>query len=92
MPESPVPWARRFRVRLERLVRPEAGREESGLAQHLETLERRVEHLEAMLEGLQDSIHRESVRQAKRIEQLQAQADPAAIRRALSQDARERGL
>jgi hypothetical protein len=45
-----------------------------------------------MIEGLQDAVHREAVRQEKKIEQLQRDADPSAIRRALGRDAREHGL
>jgi hypothetical protein len=58
----------------------------------LEILEKRVEHLEAMVEGLQDAVHRESVRQERAIDQLQRKAEPAEIRRALGQDAREHGI
>jgi hypothetical protein len=45
-----------------------------------------------MIEGLQDSVHRESIRQGEKIDQLQKNADPAALRRALGRDAREHGL
>jgi hypothetical protein len=58
----------------------------------LEVLQTRVEHLEQLVEGLQDSIHRESERQGKRIAELEARMDPAAISVALSKDARDRGL
>jgi hypothetical protein len=58
----------------------------------LETLQTRVAHLEQLVEGLQDSIHRESERQGKRITELEARMEPAAISVALSKDARERGL
>jgi hypothetical protein len=87
---------------LERLVvqlRP--GRGKTSLAtdahQHedrprLEILEKRLEHLEAMVEGLQDAVYRESVRQGREIDQLQRNAEPAEIRRALGQDAREHGI
>lgn len=56
------------------------------------TLEARVEHLEQLLEALQDSVHRESERQERRITELEAQIQPAALGKALSRDARERGL
>jgi hypothetical protein len=58
----------------------------------LEVLQTRVEHLEQLLEGLQDSIHRESERQGKRLTDLEARMEPAAISMALSKDARDRGL
>lgn len=55
-------------------------------------LEKRVAHLEQLVEGLQDSVHRESARHAKLITELQEQTHPAAMREALAKDARERGL
>jgi hypothetical protein len=58
----------------------------------LESLERRIQHLESMLEGLQDSVHRESVRQGNKLDQLERNLEPSAIRRALGRDAREHGL
>lgn len=63
-----------------------AGRDE------LRALEARVMHLEQLVEGLQDSVHRESTRLSKRIGELEARIDPATLGRALSKDARERGL
>jgi hypothetical protein len=58
----------------------------------LENLEKRFDQLEAMVEGLQDAVHRESVRQGREIDELQKKAEPAEIRRALGQDAREHGI
>ncbi len=55
-------------------------------------LETRIAHLERLLEGFQDSVHRESERQSKQIAELQAQIQPSAIGAALSKDARDRGL
>lgn len=55
-------------------------------------LERRVAHLERLLEGLQDSVHRESDRQSKRLGELETRIQPAALGESLSRDARERGL
>ncbi len=55
-------------------------------------LETRISHLEALLEGLQDSVHRESARQSKRIAELEARTEPAALAIALSRNARDRGL
>jgi hypothetical protein len=59
---------------------------------HLGALEARIEHLEKLVQGLQDSVHRESTRQAKRVAALEARLEPGALSKALSDDARERGL
>jgi hypothetical protein len=61
-------------------------------AAYLRALEARVAHLEALVEGLQDSVHRESERQERRMTELEARTEPAALAVALSRDARERGL
>jgi hypothetical protein len=45
-----------------------------------------------MVEGLQDSVHREITRMNLDLDQLHVRTDPAAIRRALSDDARTHGL
>jgi len=58
----------------------------------LRALEDRLTHLEQLVEGLQDSVHRETLRQDKRLGELEAQIQPAALSQALSKDARERGL
>jgi uncharacterized coiled-coil protein SlyX len=58
----------------------------------LQALEARVAHLEELLEGLQDSVHRESERHAKLIAELQAQVRPEAMGAALAEDTRNRGL
>jgi hypothetical protein len=58
----------------------------------LQLLQARVEHLEQLVEGLQDSMHREAERQGKRIAELETRTEPAALSVALSKDARERGL
>jgi uncharacterized coiled-coil protein SlyX len=71
--------------REERRERPAAG-------DRLLELEKRIVHLEAMIEGLQDSVHREALRANRQIDQLRERTDPAEITRALSRDARERGL
>jgi hypothetical protein len=57
-----------------------------------QTLEMRIAHLERLLEGLQDSVHRESQRQDRRISDLEARLEPGALAVELSRDARERGL
>jgi hypothetical protein len=58
----------------------------------MQTLQARVEHLEQLVEALQDSVHRESQRHEKRMAELEARIQPAALGIALSQDARDRGL
>jgi BMFP domain-containing protein YqiC len=58
----------------------------------LRALEARIAHLEQVVQGLQDSVHRESTRLSKRIGELEARTQPAALGRAMSEDARKRGL
>jgi TolA-binding protein len=58
----------------------------------IQTLEERINQLEALVEGLQDAIHRESTRESQRINALEKKSEPAEISRALSRDARERGI
>jgi hypothetical protein len=55
-------------------------------------LQQRLEHLETAFEGLQDAVHRESVRQHKLIEDLTRSMQPAAVARSLSDVARRRGV
>ena len=59
---------------------------------YLRELEARVAHLEQLLQGLQDSVRREFSRHDKQIAELEAQLQPAALGKALSEDARTRGL
>ncbi len=60
--------------------------------EHLRALEARVAHLEQLVQGLQDSVHREASRHDKRIGELEARVQPGALAKALSDDARARGL
>jgi hypothetical protein len=55
-------------------------------------LERRVSHLEELLEGLQDALHRDSMRRDEDTARLQRRTAPQEMARALSEDARRRGL
>ena len=80
---------RRVAASGERSVAP-AGADEG--ANRVDALETRVAHLEHLVQGFQDSVHRESQRQDRRITDLEAQVQPAALNAALSKDARERGL
>lgn len=68
---------------------PEPGNREGD---DLHALEARIEHLEALVQGLQDSVHRDSTRHDRRIAALEARTQPATLGKALSDDARERGL
>jgi hypothetical protein len=61
-------------------------------ALYLHALEVRIAHLEHLVEGLQDSVHRESQRHTRRIAELEARLEPSALAVALDRDARERGL
>ena len=55
-------------------------------------LEGRVRQLEAVVEGLQDALYRESERFDALIEALQRKTEPGEIAKALGDDARRRGL
>jgi hypothetical protein len=58
----------------------------------LQLLQERVRHLETLVEGLQDSIHRDSVRHEQRMLDLERKTEPDALAKALSDDARRRGI
>lgn len=84
-----IKQSRRASAAAERPARTSSALSESDQIRALET---RMAHLERMVEGLQDSVHRESERQGRMIAELEAQLQPSAISAALSKDARERGL
>jgi hypothetical protein len=79
-----------------REIRRLGGRQKSAAAdpqpEPLQALEARVAHLERQLEGLQDSVHRESERHDSLIAELQKQVEPGTMGAALASDARDRGL
>lgn len=52
----------------------------------------RLDALEAMVEGLQDSVDREMRRIDDRLDELNRKLEPGEIARNLSDDARRRGL
>jgi cell division protein FtsB len=58
----------------------------------VEELERRVNQLEAQLEGLQDTVYRDAVRRDEREARLERRTEPQQMARSLSRDARSRGL
>jgi hypothetical protein len=58
----------------------------------VDELQFRLEHLEAAFEGLQDAMDRESRRREKQIHELMTSTEPGAMARALSDDARRRGV
>lgn len=55
-------------------------------------LRTRVDLLEAQLEGLQDAIHRESMRQNERIAELARALEPGELSRTLNEYARRHGV
>ena len=71
---------------------PDAARQAPGHERRIEALEERIDQLEALLEGLQDAVHRESIREGGRIGALEKRTEPSEMSRALDRDARERGL
>ena len=71
-----------------RRLRRRRSRDETRIAE----LERRVDQLEAQLEGLQDAVHRDSVRRDEQQARLEKKTEPGEIARSLSRDARSRGL
>jgi hypothetical protein len=82
-----------MRLRRRRLAsQPHASSGADPVEPQLAELRERLEHLETAFEGLQDAVHRESVRQHKQIDDLIKSMQPAALARALSDDARRRGV
>jgi hypothetical protein len=52
----------------------------------------RMTRLEATVEALQDQVHRESERHQREVAELRHQLRPEELARALSDDARRRGI
>jgi hypothetical protein len=69
-----------------------AGQRASARPATVPALEARISHLEKLVEGLQDAVHRESQRRNNRLAALEAQLEPTALAVALNRDARQRGL
>jgi len=57
-----------------------------------EALEARIAHLETVVESLQDALYRHAQVQDERVKELRHAVQPEQIARALSDDARRRGL
>jgi hypothetical protein len=60
--------------------------------ERIEGLERRLTHLEEVVEALEDAVHREWVRHDVEDARLERKTEPGRIARALSDDARRRGI
>jgi hypothetical protein len=69
-----------------------AARSRAGWEPRIARLENRLEHLEAALEGLDDAVYRQSVLECRRIAELGRRTEPHQMARALSEDARRRGV
>lgn len=52
----------------------------------------RIDHLESVLEGLQDAVHRETLRQNERIAEITRRLEPHELALALGQDPKRRGF
>jgi hypothetical protein len=65
---------------------------EADQEQRIRALEQQVGYLESLLEGLQDSIHREAARHDKEMKALEAKTQPSEVARALGKYSREHGV
>ena len=65
---------------------------DSSYERRLKLLEERVAYLDELLVGLQDSVHRESTRRDDEAAAIRHEMTPREMARALSEDARKRGL
>jgi hypothetical protein len=84
---------RRFAGRARgRLARSGGAASEQPWKQRVEALEARLTHVESELEGLQDAVHRQAVREDENVEDLRRRLAPERLARELSDDARRRGL
>lgn len=62
------------------------------IERRLEALHGRMDHLEAALEGLQDALYRQAVREDEARADMRERTEPGRIARELSAEARRRGL
>jgi hypothetical protein len=65
---------------------------DAGWEHRVETLEARLAHLEAQLEGLQDALYRRAVLEDEHIDELRRRTEPEQLAKDLSQHARRHGL
>jgi hypothetical protein len=65
---------------------------DSGEQTELASLTARLARAEAALEALQDQVYRQAERHERELAEVHRLLKPAAIARALSDDARDRGL
>jgi hypothetical protein len=71
---------------------PVADGDDLETVERVQRLEARIAHLEALVEGLQDSVDREVQRLDSCVEDLRAKTEPVNMSRALSAEARRRGI
>jgi uncharacterized coiled-coil protein SlyX len=69
-----------------------ADRADPETDERLRRLEARMMHLEAGLEGLQDSVYREAKRMEDELAEMRQKLEPHNLSQALSADARRRGV
>jgi hypothetical protein len=83
-------------VVVDRLRKPAAAASrqdaDQGTAHRIGVLEERIAHLEALLEGLQDAVHRRAVVHDEDISDVRRRIEPEEMARALSEHARQRGV
>jgi hypothetical protein len=91
-PQSAEPKLATIAARVSRLWRIRIRSPDVGWEHRLETLDARMEHLEAALEALQDAVYRQAVLEDENIGELRARTEPEQVARDLSRDARRRGL
>jgi uncharacterized coiled-coil protein SlyX len=73
-------------------MRTSADRADPETDERLRRLEARILHLEGALEGLQDSVYRETQRLDDADAELRQKLEPHNLSQALSADARRRGV
>jgi len=65
---------------------------EADQERRIGALEQRVEYLESLVEGLQDSVHREAARHEREMKALEAKTQAPEMARAIDKNSRERGV